>query len=268
MSRSLSFHTLAEQCLFVAGTVGDKLALIDRLAEALAQDRLAWQQNHPVRPARAVVLPAHPVLVEPRALPPRNFTTRAGLAAFFHALAHIEFTAILLALDMAYRFSGMPAAFYQDWLGVALDETRHFRMLTDRLALLESTYGDLPAHRGLWTTAEETAHDLLARLALVPRCMEARGLDVSPGMILKLEQHGARDDAALLNRIYQDEIAHVALGSYWFGQVCTERGLEVESTYFGLLANHLHGELRGPFNLSARRQAGFSEQELTRLAAC
>ncbi len=267
MIRFNQFHTLAEHCLFVAGTVGDKLALVEALAEGLARDQLDWEQNHPVRPAQAVVLPEHPRLVEPRALPARNFTSKAGLAAFFHALAHIEFTAILLALDMAYRFDGMPPAFYRDWLGVALEEARHFRMLTDRLAVLGTAYGDLPAHRGLWTTAEETAHDILARLALVPRCMEARGLDVTPGMISKLEQHGAVDDAALLNRIYQDEIGHVALGSRWFARICTERGLEVETTYFRLLEDHLHGDLRGPFNLSARRQAGFSDQELIRLAA-
>jgi uncharacterized ferritin-like protein (DUF455 family) len=266
MSQSTLFHPLAEACLLEADTVAAKLQFINRLAAYRADGRLVFAATHPVKPASAVVLPLKPRLVEPRELPGRNMTTRAGRVAFFHALAHIEFTAILLALDMAYRFQGLPTAFYHDWLGVALEEALHFSLLNQRLAELGATYGDLPAHRGLWTTAEATAHDVLARLALVPRCMEARGLDVTPGMIERLQQHGAANDVALLQRIYTDEIGHVALGSRWFGHVCQTRAIEPEAAYFSLLQQHLHGDLRGPFNLEARRQAGFSEQELNRLA--
>lgn len=267
MNQPHLFHPLAEQCLYQAETVADKLLIIDTLSAYHADNDLDFTPQRPVRVAQEVALPGQPVLVEPRDLPNRNFTTPIGQVAFFHALAHIEFTAILLALDMAYRFTGLPLAFYQDWLGVALEETTHFRMLNERLAQLGACYGDLPAHRGLWGTALDTADDVLARLALVPRCMEARGLDVTPGMIGKLEQTGATHDVALLNRIYQDEIGHVALGSRWFRYVATQRNLDPEDTYFRLLQEYLHGSLRGPFNLEARSLAGFSESELARLAA-
>lgn len=266
MLHAQSLHLLAEACLYQAATVDDKLNLIDTLARHQAEGTLDFKRSGVVQTAEAVVLPERPKLVDPRQLASRNFNTEAGQIAFFHAIAHIEFTAILLALDMAYRFEGMPLAFYHDWLGVAVEEALHFRLLRERLAGLNADYGDLPAHRGLWTTAEETAHDVLARLALVPRCMEARGLDVTPGMIAKLKHSGATADVALLERIYHDEIGHVSLGTRWFGYVCEQRKLDVESTYFHLLGEYLHGDLRGPFNLEARRQAGFGENELTRLA--
>lgn len=267
MPDTLIFHIAAETCLYEAASVESKLLIIDSLAEHQAQGTLDFTYKGPIRPAQAVVFPEHPVLVEPRQLASRNFNTEAGKAAFFHALAHIEFTAIQLALDMAYRFVGLPESFYRDWLNVAVEEALHFRMLRTRLADFGMDYGDLPAHKGLWMTAEETAHDVLSRLALVPRCMEARGLDVTPGMIAKLKLSGATGDVAILERIYRDEIGHVALGSHWFEVVCKQRGLNMEQAYFQLLEEHLQGALRGPFNLEARRAAGFSAEELMKLAA-
>jgi len=183
------------------------------------------------------------------------------------SLAHIEFNAINLGLDAALRFAGMPDAYYRDWLSVAVDEARHFRMLNDRLTELGVTYGDFPAHNGLWDMAEKTAHDPLVRMALVPRVLEARGLDVTPGMIERLKGAGDSRTVELLGIILHEEERHVAIGSHWFSELCRERSLDPDSTFDELLERYFTGQLRGPFNIPARRRAGFTEPEIERLEA-
>jgi uncharacterized ferritin-like protein (DUF455 family) len=211
--------------------------------------------------------PAQPVLVAPSQLKHRSVHTEQGRVILLHALAHIEFNAINLALDVVWRFTGMPNAFYQDWLRVAHEEAYHFGLLNARLAALGHRYGDFPAHNGLWEMATKTADDLLARLALVPRTLEARGLDASPAIRAKLAQAGDHESAAILDIILQDEIGHVAIGNHWYRFVCQERGLDPVQAYDRLAQQYRAPRLRGPFNLEARRQAGFDEQELALLQA-
>ena len=164
----------------------------------------------------STLFPERPLLLLPKQMPNRNLQTSEGKAAFFHALAHIEFVAIYLAWDILYRFRGLPEQFYCDWLRIADEEAQHFELIRSHLLQLGLDYGDLPAHHGLWEHATDTADNLLARLALVPRCMEARGLDVTPGMLAKFKSSGDHAGAALLTRILTDEIGHVERGSYWF----------------------------------------------------
>jgi uncharacterized ferritin-like protein (DUF455 family) len=216
-------------------------------------------------PISATVFPPLPKLVEPKNLPRRSLATENGRIALLHSLAHIEFYAIHLAWDILYRFRGLPVKFYQDWLGVAVEEALHFSMLRERLRELGSDYGNLPAHRGLWDVATDTSGDVLARLALVPRTLEARGLDVTPGMIEKLLQVGDTESAGILGRILQDEVGHVAIGSRWFKTICAQRGLDPESTYFELVEKLLKGRIHGPINHELRKQAGFNEAEIYRL---
>jgi len=209
--------------------------------------------------------PERPELVAPSALPRRGLGTVEGRVALLHAVAHIEFNAINLALDAALRFAGMPGAFYRDWLSVAADEARHFKLLADRLRALGAGYGDLPAHNGLWEMAEKTAHDVLVRMALVPRVLEARGLDVTPGMIVRLQQTGDTQSVACLETILSEEVRHVAIGSHWFEWLCQRRGLDHEPTFQRLIDDYFPAGLRGPFNVAARLEAGFSATELAAL---
>ncbi len=209
--------------------------------------------------------PDRPVLVAPADLPRRGLGSSAGRVALLHAVAHIEFNAINLALDAALRFAGMPPEFYLDWLSVASDEARHFRLLETRLHEIGAAYGDLPAHNGLWEMAEKTAHDPLVRMALVPRVLEARGLDVTPGMIEKLRNAGDHASVACLEVILEEEVRHVAIGSRWFRHLCEQRGLDSETTFHSLLSEYFAGGLRGPFNHPARLEAGFTESELEEL---
>ena len=219
----------------------------------------------PPLPTEFARFPERPVLVDPRELPKRKLTSTEGKVALLHAVAHIEFSAIQLAWDHLYRFREMPTQYHLDWLGVAEEEAQHFGMLRERLRSFGADYGDLPAHAGLWGIATETAYDVLARMALVPRFMEARGLDVTPGMIAKLQNIGDNDSVTILERILSDEVGHVALGSRWFHLICDRRGLASEKEYFALIDRHMKGQARGPFNWELRRLAGFSEMELTLL---
>lgn len=240
-----------------------------RLTHAL---RAAWQAGElsaeggtePV-PVPVPGRPARPELVQPRELPKRKPVTKEGRAVLFHALTHIEFNAINLGLDAVYRFRGMPPEYYNDWLQVADEEADHFVMLREHLRSLGYDYGDFPAHNGLWEMAQKTAHDVLVRMALVPRCLEARGLDVNPGIKAKLEEGGDHEGAAKLDIILRDEIGHVAIGNRWFLYLCEQRGLEPMATYSGLIDEYMQGPLRPPFHIEARRQAGFSEEELAYL---
>lgn len=205
--------------------------------------------------------PERPERVPSQAVPRRGFGTPEARAALLHAVAHIEFNAINLALDACWRFRGLPAAFYEDWRSVAQDEARHFTMLAARLAELGHAYGDFPAHNGLWEAAEKTRDDVLARMALVPRVLEARGLDATPAIIGKLEQAGDGASAAILRVILDEEVRHVAIGTRWFHWFCAARGVEPDATFARLMREHSM-RLIPPLNLPARRAAGFSDAEL------
>lgn len=207
--------------------------------------------------------PVKPELLHPRDVPKRGLGSQAGRAALVHAVAHIEFNAINLALDACWRFRGMPAAYYRDWLSVAQDEARHFLMLEHRLAEMGHAYGDFPAHNGLWQAAEKTAHDVLVRMALVPRVLEARGLDVTPGMIVRLEESGDVRTADVLRVILEEEVRHVAIGTHWYRWLCAQRGIDDADALFASLMAGQGMKLHPPLNLDARRSAGFSSAELS-----
>ena len=211
--------------------------------------------------------PERPLLVAPRELAKRSAKGERGRAALIHAVAHIEFNAINLAWDAVYRFRGLPPDYYADWVQVADEEAYHFDLMRGRLRDHGFDYGDFPAHDGLWSMARRTAHDPLVRMALVPRVMEARGLDVTPGMIARLRGAGDEKTAACLDIILRDEVGHVAAGSRWFAHLCAIRGLDPQETYFELLSGYLSGEIRCPLNRGDRARAGFSAPELERLEA-
>jgi uncharacterized ferritin-like protein (DUF455 family) len=217
-------------------------------------------------PANLPGRPAQPELVDPRQLKRRSMQSPQGRAVLLHALAHIEFNAINLALDAVWRFSAMPAAFYTDWLKVAAEEAYHFTLLAARLAEYGHAYGDFPAHDGLWDMCERTRGDVLARMALVPRTLEARGLDASPPIRARLQQAGDHASAAILDVILRDEIGHVLIGNHWFRHLCDEQSLDPHATYTRLADQYHAPKLRGPFNFDARRDAGFDEAELAALA--
>lgn len=255
---SLRFQAL--QALVEPSWAG-KLAAVRAIdvASAVAADEVL--EAPPGLPGR----PARPELVPPTRVPTRSMHTPAGRATLIHALAHIEFNAINLALDIVWRYAGLPEAFYTDWLGVALEEAHHFELLNQHLQSLGHVYGDFQAHDGLWDMATKTADDLLARLALVPRTLEARGLDASPPIRDKLAAAGDAAGAAILNIILRDEIGHVAIGNRWYRWECARRGVDPVTTYAELAAHYAAPRLRGPFNLEARRAAGFTDAELLAL---
>jgi uncharacterized ferritin-like protein (DUF455 family) len=242
-----------------------------RLSRALAA---AWRARStreigdpaaPAEPAR----PTRPLLLPPREMPKRRAGgSPAGRIALLHAIAHIELNAIDLAWDIVARFANraLPDAFYDDWVTVAEEEAGHHALLAARLADFGSFYGALPAHHGLWEAAAGTAHDLLARLAIVPLVLEARGLDVTPDMALRLERLGDGESAAILRRIYADEIGHVAVGRRWFEFICAARGLPPVATYHSLVRRHFKGGLKAPFNTAGRDAAGFASEFYAPLA--
>ena len=254
--------SIAEACRIVLETPEPHAKAM--AARALARAWHAGTLEHrfdvamPARPGR----PSRPVLLPPSQMPKRG---RAGSErsriAMLHALAHIEFGAIDLAVDMAGRFgAGFPARFVGDWLGVAADEAMHFALLDRRLRALGSSYGALPAHDGLWEAAEATADDPLARLAVVPMVLEARGLDVTPATVAAFEKGGDARSAAILRRIYHDEIRHVRTGAHWFEKGCNARGLAVVPHWQRLIRSRFRGSLKPPFNDSARLEAGLSRE--------
>lgn len=213
-------------------------------------------------------LPKGLQLTSPTRVKRRGFGTTAGLAAFVHAIAHIEWNAINLAWDAVWRFGAMPRDYYDDWAGVAAEEALHFSMLQGRLRELGSDYGLLPAHAGLWETAEATRHDLLARMALVPRVLEARGLDVTPGLIARLRAGGDEATAAILDVVLRDEVGHVRIGSRWFHHVCDRRGLAPAEAFEEAVRLHFRGRTKpvtDPVSRRLRIEAGFREDELDAL---
>lgn len=249
-----------------ASDAGDKARGVAGMAKAHERGMLPVDSTLSLAPTQPIPgRPARPELVPPLAVKHRSMGTPEGRAAMIHALAHIEFNAINLALDAIWRFSGMPAAYYEDWLRVAAEEALHFSLLASHLETLGYRYGDLAAHNSLWDMAEKTSGDVLARIALVPRTMEARGLDASPAVRAKLAQAGDARAAEILDIILRDEIGHVAVGNRWFGWLCAQRGLEPLQAYADLAAQYKAPPLRGPFNIEARRAAGFTDAELAAL---
>lgn len=209
--------------------------------------------------------PARPALVAHTEIRQRSVHTLQGRGALLHAIAHIELNAIDLALDAIWRFPGLPEAYYGDWARVAREEALHFSLLRQHLRVLGFEYGDFPAHAALWEMAQRTAGDVLARMALVPRTLEARGLDASPGVRAKLASAGDAAGAAIIDLILRDEIGHVAIGNHWYRWLCAQRGLDPLATYTDLADRHRAPRLRGPFNHSARRAAGFTDAEIEQL---
>lgn len=253
---------LAETCLHNI-PIDEKLALTHQAWQGLQNGELSLDQGKPVAAITQVRFPEKPEWLAPRFVPKRKLTSPGGVAAFFHAIAHIEFVAIYLAWDILYRFRGLPDEFYQDWLRIADEEAQHFELIRAHLQAMGTAYGDLPAHGGLWDLASMTANNLPARLALVPRCMEAHGLDVTPGIIARFKKLGDTASISLLDRILADEIGHVERGSYWFSKVCRQQGREPEAEYRRLLAQYYQGgKPKGPFNREMRIIAGFSNAEL------
>jgi uncharacterized ferritin-like protein (DUF455 family) len=249
--------------------------LADPAAKVAAVQTL-WEQRQTlgVDTGRVFEAPAHPgrppqpLLVLPKEVPRRSPYTPLGHASLVHSIAHIEFNAINLALDALWRFAGMPEGYYRDWLRVALEESQHFTLLADHLASLGHAYGDFPAHDGLWTMAENTRHNVAARMALVPRTLEARGLDATPIIQAKLRRVAsvaALQAVEILDTILREEVGHVAIGNHWYHWLCQRDGLD--SAIFHAHMASLHGgpSLKPPFNLAARKLAGFTQAELDAL---
>ncbi len=266
MAPPFELRAQALQCLLETEPAA-KSAAVAAMAQSFAdggmpvdpQASLHGESGIPGRPPR-------PELVPPRLVGRRSMATLEGRAMLIHALSHIEFNAINLALDAIWRFPAMPAGYYTDWLRVAREEAIHFTLLAAHLHTLGYRYGDFPAHDSLWEMVEKTRDDVLARMALVPRTLEARGLDAIPPLRAKIAQAGDLAAAAILDRILEDEIGHVEIGNRWYRHLCQQRGLEPGSTYAELAARYKAPTPKGPFNLAARRLAGFTETELSGFA--
>ena len=256
-----SIFDRAKECISSCDPL-EKCALTRQLADDWHNQKLMLDDCGDVDPIGSPGRPQKPHLVHPRAVAKRSVHTNNGRIILAHALAHIEFNAINLALDAVYRFRGMPEAYYTDWIKVAAEEAYHFKLLHTYLTDRDCQYGDHDAHNGLWEMAVKTADDVLVRMALVPRVLEARGLDVTPGLIDKLTVAGDNDFVDRLKIIHRDEIGHVAIGSRWFRYVCEQRSLNSRETFTKLLNDYMVGPLKGPFDDVVRIQAGFTEQEL------
>ncbi len=261
------FFSTAYTCL-IATKVDAKLMQVAALNDAWKQDKLSFEPA--LCPLIAVPVPGRPKkpeMVSALAVDKRKLSTPEGRAALLHALAHIEFNAINLALDAIYRFRDLPHEYYKDWLQVAAEEAGHFVLLRDYLRTQGYEYGDFTAHNGLWEMAVVTAHDPLVRMALVPRVLEARGLDVLPGIMHKMASSGMHDVVAILKIILHDEVGHVAIGNRWYAFLCQQRNLEPIATFRTLLSEYNAPKLRGPLHTEARRAAGFTEAEMKMLEA-
>lgn len=257
--RCIALDALAETDLARKGAAVEAgWAMLEAGCEADAGLALSARLPVPGRPSR-------PRLVDLAQVPRRSPFTTEGRAALLHAVAHIEFNAINLALDAVWRFAGMPQAFYRDWWFVAADEARHFDLLRTHLQGLGHDYGDFDAHDGLWSMAEKTASDLIARMALVPRTLEARGLDATPPMQARLARAGDHRAVEILGVILRDEVEHVAIGNRWYRWLCERQGLDPVHHYAVLAEQYGAPRLKGPFNLDARGRAGFTAEELSEL---
>lgn len=259
---ALNLFDLAQRCIN-AHDPAEKVRLTRTAVAALRRGEISLDAAPAPLPIGEPGRPQQPLHVDPASVPRRKLGSALGRAAFLHALAHIEFNAINLAWDAVYRFRDLPRDYYFDWARVAAEEAYHFQLLRDRLCELGYDYGAFTAHNGLWETARDTAHDVLVRMALVPRVLEARGLDVTPSMIRRLRQAGDTRSAEILDIILRDEIGHVAIGTHWFSYFCAQRAWDRESTFERLVREHVTG--RGPREIdrTLRAAAGFSEREMT-----
>ena len=256
--------------IVVTPDLGEKVALAKSAARAWHHRKLSLgirsvEPPMPERPGR----PGKPVLLPPRKMPKRTTAGLRGRIALLHSLAHIELNAIDMTWDLIGRFvwENLPRSFFDDWVRVGVEEAKHFELLSRRLNELGAAYGDLPAHDGLWQTAQDTGDSLLARVAIVPLVLEARGLDVCPAMIEKMAAHGDADSARILSIIYNDEKRHVAFGCKWFRYLCACEGLAPEPTFHTLVRRHFRGRIKPPFNDKARSEAGLTPGFYKPLAA-
>ena len=255
----------AYTCLNCAN-IESKLTQVTTLNQAWLHNEISCQAALcPVLPITVPGRPAKPIMVSALDVHKRKLSTPEGKAALIHSLAHIEFNAINLALDAVYRFRDMPTDYYSDWLKVADEEACHFILLRNYLRTLGYDYGDFTAHNGLWDMAIITAHDPMVRMALVPRVMEARGLDVLPGLMHKFKSAGNHEAVDILEIILRDEVGHVAIGNRWYKFLCKQRGLEPIGTFRSLLKAYNAPKLRGPLHTEARLAAGFTAEEMTML---
>lgn len=251
----------AARAIVATADLADKVALAKATAAAwregrLSLGRLSATQPMPERPGR----PPRPELLPPRSMPRRSVGGIKGRIAMLHSLAHIELSAVDMTWDLVGRFAheAVPAALFDDWVQVGFEEACHFEMVSARLEGLGARYGDLPAHDGLWQSAQATGHDLMARIAVVPLVLEARGLDVSPSLIAQLEAAGDAESAQVVGVIYRDEKRHVAFGMKWFRWLCERRGLPPEPTFHELVRRNFRGPVKPPFNDPARAEAGLT----------
>lgn len=264
--RGANLFRIAEQALLDRDPE-HKITVSQEAVIAWMQRRLVRDEAPPPETVQAPGRPERPLLVAPGEVPRRSLQTETGRAAFIHALTHIEFNAINLAWDAVYRYRDLPDEFYEDWVRVAAEEAYHFTLLRDHLREMGYDYGHFTAHDGLWQLAVETADDPLARMALVARVAEARGLDVIPEMIRRLTQVGEDKVVDLMNVIHRDEIGHVSFGSKWFRYLCDQRGLEPRPTFRALVAERGRQQIKLPLNEDSRRRAGFTDEELDDLKA-
>jgi len=263
----ISKKNLFEQalhCLLISDP-SQKVKATFELQNYLHRSELSFTPLTEIQTLTAPGRPNKPELVDPKQVPRRNFNSLKGRLTLVHAITHIEFNAINLALDAVYRFQNMPQQYYVDWCRIAAEEAEHFTMLSDYLVSHGMSYGDLSVHNGLWEMAVKTDFDVMVRMALVPRVLEARGLDVTPGMIKKLQSTGDIVLIEILQKIFDEEIGHVKIGSYWFKALCEERGLESEETFLQLIETYMQGAKFGPFETEARLEAGFTNEEMRRL---
>lgn len=260
-SLSESLRHLAYQCL-IEPDPGRKVQLSLQTFTKLQAGELIINDEITVNEDCPAGIPARPKLVQSYQLPKRSVASQEGHAALIHSFAHIEFNAINIAWDAVYRFSAMPRQFYFDWAKIAKEEASHFELLNDYLQQMGYAYGDFEAHDNLWNMVVNTAHDVLVRMALVPRVLEARGLDVTPDIIKKFKHHKYHAAADKLQIIYDDEIGHVQIGSHWYHYLCEQRQLDPEATFKQLIQEYATDKIRKPFNEIARQQAGFTANEM------
>ncbi len=245
-----------------------KIQLSLQLYQELQEDLLVIDKRMPVDSPCTAGFPEKPELVPVYQLPKRKIASLEGHAALIHSFAHIEFNAINIAWDAVYRFSFMPTQYYLDWAKIAKEEAYHFSLIDDYLREMGYQYGSFQAHNDLWNMVSETAHDVMVRMALVPRVLEARGLDVTPTIISKFKQHNYQRATEILEIIYHDEIGHVEVGSQWFNHLCEKRGLDPVETFGNLIQQYASDKIRKPFNEFARLKAGFTQVELELLDTC
>ena len=259
-----SIFDYAKICLQSAD-IEQKLATTHEAWQKLQAGGLSFKSNQPVGSIALTQFPARPQLLPPRSMAKRNLNTSEGVAAMFHALAHIEFNAINLALDAIWRFPNLPEDYYKDWLKVAQEESYHFELLSNYLIGIGYGYGSFDAHNSLWEMVEKTKNDPLARMALVPRTMESRGLDALPLIRKRFIQINDKEMTSILEVILNDEVGHVEVGNRWFNYHCQQQGLDPIQAYADLVQKYDAPKLRGPFNYAARKAAGFTDAELAAL---